>query len=109
MTRHRNGPRPTARHIAALSRLVKRAQVAAKHPECPRKAYALTVEAERAAKAVLPIGHQNDTAGPLVQLIRLSKAWLANAGRADTAPMLQDLATQSRQILDSTPIGEAKS
>lgn len=95
-------PRPSEAHLRMLARMVKRAEVAAKAPEDSKKALALTLEAEKVSrKAILPVGHQNDAASPVVRLIRAGMEWHRLPDRAAKAQSLADLALWTREVLDA--------
>jgi len=94
--------KPSEAHLRMLSRLIKRADVADRAADDKAKALSLTVEAERAGnKAVLPVGHQNDANSPLVQLIRVGKAWHGMTVGARREAGIGELAARSREAVDA--------
>ncbi|MDP3405064.1 MAG: hypothetical protein Q8S03_10270 [Brevundimonas sp.] len=66
-------PRPSDAHIRLLRRLLKRAEGAAKDPVKNAKPFAIA--ADKAAKAILPVGHQHP-GNDFSWLIRLGKRFL---------------------------------
>lgn len=92
-------PRPSDAHIRTLRRLLKRAEGAAKDPA--RNAKAFVIAAEKAKKAILPIGHQQ--AGNIFsQLIRLGLRFLllTFVQRAQEAAGITDLVARCGAALD---------
>ena len=66
-------PRPSDAHMRLLRRLLKRAEGAAKDPVKNAKAFAIA--ADKAGKAILPVGHQHADS-VFTRLIRLGKRFL---------------------------------
>jgi hypothetical protein len=96
-------PVPTDKDLELWRRLIARANKMARAPLS--NALALDGAARRAAKAVMPVGHQT-VDSPFHQLVLLAGAWLVmplDAARELGAARLQRLAAECQAILTAPP------
>lgn len=100
--RRRVTPRPSDRDLRLINRMLARAEKAARTP-CAN-ALPFVRAAERAGKAILPVGHQGENS-VFVRLIRIGKDFLRldQDARREAANQIVMLAEQCRDALDAAP------
>lgn len=100
--RRRVTPRPSERDLRLISRLLVRAEKAARTP-CAN-ALPFVRAAERAGKAILPVGHQGENS-VFVRLIRIGKDFLRlePEARREASSQIADLTDRCREALDAAP------
>lgn len=95
-------PRPSEADIRAWRRLIKRALAVGVDPGKPGKPF--SISADKAAKAILPVGHQGPD-GVFTRLVRIGKRWLVITGteRQALGAEVRELARDCAEILDGAP------
>lgn len=100
--RRRVTPRPSDRDLRLINRMLVRAEKTARTP-CAN-ALPFVRAAERAGKAVLPVGHQGEHS-VFVRLIRIGKDFLRLDldARREAASQIAELTDRCREALAATP------
>jgi hypothetical protein len=98
-------PRPSDKDLRLLGRLLKRAERACRPDGAG--AVPFVVAAEKAAKAVLPVGHQGRES-VFVRLIQLGQGFgrMSAEGRAGQAADVERLVAACRAVLTAGPQGQ---
>jgi hypothetical protein len=93
-------PRPSDADIRLWRRLIKRAEVIAADSAKPGEP--MVIAAEKAAKAIAPVGHQQDRNSPFIRLVRTGQGWLRLGAdeRAARAGDLRAMARDCAEVLD---------
>lgn len=92
-------PRPSPTEMTAWRRLMTRAEAVAKKPLSDPMPFVRA--AEKAGKAVAPVGHQGADSA-FIQLVRMGKGWLTLSGveRQQKAGDVRGLLDRCRAVLE---------
>lgn len=101
-------PRPSEKDERAWRRLIVRARAAAKDATGNGKPF--VIAAEKAGKAIAPVGHQQDADSPFIRLVRLGKRWLLLnvTERLAEAATVRELAEACAEVLDLDAGGQRR-
>lgn len=101
-------PRPSEKDERLLRRLIVRAKAVA--ADAARDGKPFVIAAEKAGKAILPVGHQQNPDSPFVALIRLGKRWLLLnvTERLAAAGTVRELAEACGEALDVEAGGQRR-